>query len=708
MSDLLKGLNDQQKEAVITTEGYVRVIAGAGTGKTRALTHRYAYLMNEMAVPSENILCVTFTNKAANEMKTRIKGLVGDVAFPYICTFHSFCVRVLRDDSHVLNFPKMFRILDEEDKKAILKECYERQGIDTKSISLPKTIGYIDEMKKSQDYCKYFEKGGIDLLKTRYEEAKTLEESLFCDYMSEQVRLYAFDFNDLINVALTILRNNEDIRTKWQKRLNYIMLDEFQDVDSAQYELATILSSYHKNLFIVGDPDQTIYTWRGARVDFILNFEKDFTDCKTIIVDKNYRSAQKVISASNALIKKNKTRIDKNLEAMRDITGDVIYYHAESTKKEAYWVRKQIESLIKGGVKLSDILILYRAHHVSRQLEEELMYAGIPYMIYSGTPFYGRKEVKDILSYLRFIIDEDDLSFKRIINTPKRQIGSTSIKKMQEYAEENKCSLYRALHLVDKPGAYEFIMLIEKFQAIYKKMSISELLSSVLEDSGYEDMLRQENDTDRLDNIAELKQSIHDYETNAGESVSLENYLNDIALLTNTDKNDEAEKVRMMTIHAAKGLESPYVFVVAMNEGIFPSKRSSTAEQMEEERRLAYVATTRAMEQLFLTDAEGMNFDDSFRYPSRFIFNAERVNIDYVVELRRELTEGTNNFIDTEERYLYAEKYKIGDKVKMLAAGEGEVLSVGTKTNSYEIKFEKFTTPRTISFDLGAKVLTKV
>lgn len=563
MYGILDGLNEEQKLAVTTTEGYIRVIAGAGSGKTRALTHRFAYLVNELGISTSNILCVTFTNKAAGEMKRRIRAMIGDNDTGYISTFHGFCVQVLKEDIHVLGYPKNFIILDTEDQNSILHTIFEDMGLSSKNFTFPTLLDMITYRKEKEPYLRDILDTSHDNLKDKFKNANNQEDAIFYRYLYEQKKCFALDFDDLINFTLYIYENHEDIRSKWQKRLQYIMVDEFQDVNVRQYRLAQILCEYHHNLFIVGDPDQTIYTWRGARVEYILNFDKEYPSARTIIMDKNYRSTPNIINASNSLIKKNKKRIEKTLIPMKQQDIPVIYSHSKTTLQEAQWIAAQIKTLQEAGRNLRDIAILYRSHFISRSFEEVFIKEGIQYTIYSGIEFYKRKEIKDVLCYLRMIANADDISFMRIVNLPKRNIGEKRIVFLKEYADKNNCSLYQALHdnmndeILSKTQAKAFIALVEKYKVVYEEMKLSELLTNVLNDSGYEALLRTNGEQDRLDNLAELKQSIFEYERDAGEECSLGDYLDRISLYTNLDQKETVQSVQMMTIHNAKGVGIP-------------------------------------------------------------------------------------------------------------------------------------------------------
>lgn len=713
MYNILDGLNVEQKLAVTTTEGFVRVIAGAGSGKTRALTHRFAYLVNELGISTSNILCVTFTNKASNEMKKRIRMMIGDDDTGYISTFHGFCVQMLKEDIHVLSYPKNFIILDTEDVNSILHTIFEDMGLNSKNFTFPTLIDMITERKSREPYLLDVLNTNNDELKDKIQHARNQQDAIFYRYLYEQKKCYALDFDDLINFALYILENHEELREKWQHRLQYIMVDEFQDVNVRQYRLVQILCDYHQNLFIVGDPDQTIYSWRGARVEYILNFDKEYPTSRTIIMDKNYRSTPNIVNASNSLIEKNKKRIEKNLIPIKKLEIPVIYNHNKTTGQEAEWIATQIKTLQEAGRKLRDIAILYRSHFISRSFEEIFVKQGIQYTIYSGIEFYKRKEIKDVLCYLRMIANGDDISFQRIVNLPKRNIGEKRIAFLKDYADKANCSLYQALQsniaeeIFHKTQAKAFLALVEKYHEVYESMKLSELLTVVLNDSGYEALLRTNGEQERLDNLAELKQSIFEYERNAGEECSLSDYLDRISLYTNLDQKESVDAVQMMTIHNAKGLEFPYIFVCGLNEGVFPSKHVDTADKMEEERRLAYVAYTRAENALFLSDAEGVNFDGSYRYPSRFIFNVEKTYLNYTVELEDRLMGEANFYIDQNERKLEGnnQKLKVNDLIRHSVFGTGKIIGIHEDSSSYEIQFDQMETSRNISFKIRLDVI---
>ena len=708
--DILDRLNRSQTEAVTATEGYIRVIAGAGSGKTRALSHRFAFLVNEIGILPGNILCVTFTNKSANEMRQRIHNLTGDNDTGYINTFHGVCVSVLQEESYAVQYPKSFLVLDNSDIDSMLKIIYEERGLTLRNMTFSSARDMIEIRKlyKEPEYYQDMITMSIDQIYEKYMQATETSEIIFYGYLYQEKKCFGLDYNDLIKFTLYIFENNEEIKQKWQKRLEYIMIDEFQDIDDLQYRLMCVLCGYHKNLFIVGDPDQTIYTWRGANVKYLLDFHRNFPDVQTIMMMENYRSTPEILRAANSLISKNLLRMKKNLIPTLPSGGSVLCCHGENQEKEALWMAEQIKILKEKGVPYKDITILYRAHYLTRSIEQVFLKEEIPYTIYSGVQFFGRMEIKDALSYLRMIAYRDDLSFLRIANVPKRNLGERRMKFIQEYARENSCSLYEALcrnldqDIFKGTKAGEFVQLIESFAANYQDRPVSEILSAVLDLSGYERMLRTEGNQERLDNLAELKQSVYEYETTCGEEAMLEHYLAHVALFSNSDAQPEHDKVKLMTVHTSKGLEFPYVFLCGMNEGIFPSRKTKTREGMEEERRLAFVAMTRAKKRLYLSEAKGRNLDGSPRYPSRFILDIDQNLLEYDRKPEEGLIKEAREYIELSSRCLLTDEapshYPIGQKILHKIFGPGTIVDVDTEKSAYAILFDGMETPRTISF----------
>ncbi len=708
--ELLKNLNPEQRQAVETTEGYIRVVAGAGSGKTKTLTQRFLYLVEILGISTSAILCVTFTNKAAAEMKKRIRQTLPDQDLGRITTFHGFCMTLLKEDCHVVQYPSTFIVLDEEDKAAILKTILEDLGLTSRDLTVKDAIDYIGWRKGGRGYVKTLIDMDLDHLRQLEQSATTLKDRVMYRYFYEQRKCYGLDFDDLVYFSLYILKQDREVREKWQRRMEYVMVDEFQDIDKDQYELAEILAGFHHNLFVVGDPDQTIYTWRGADVKFMLEFQSRHSDAQTIYLNRNYRSTPEILLASNTLIDKNRERLPKKLTPERENGKKPLYFHAKTPELEADWIAEKIKRLNRNGLPLSKVGILYRAHYVSRTVEEALIREKIPYVLYSGVEFYKRKEIKDVICYLRMVYCGDDMAFLRTVNEPKRGVGRTRIACLKEYATLRQCSLYEALlenletDLFRRSRAREYVRLIEKYKAIYDRMDLTDLLAGILSESGYEAMLRTSGEEDRLDNLAELKQAIFDYEAKAGEDVTLAAYLDHAALFTNMDTAERVSAVKLMTVHAAKGLEFPAVFVCGLSEGIFPSKRTDTREKLEEERRLAYVAFTRARDHLFLTDAAGSNYDGSGRYPSRFLFNAGEENLEYVVKLDPEVMEGARQVISrTEPMEGYrprTEGFQPGMRVTHPIFGPGSVLLAEQGGAVYLVQFDKMVTPRSVKKEL--------
>ena len=709
-ADFMKKLNTAQQEAVCATEGYVRVIAGAGSGKTRALSHRFAFLVNELGILPGNILCVTFTNKSANEMRQRIHYLTGDNDTGYINTFHGFCVSVLQEDSYAAGYPKSFLVLDNSDIDAMLQIIYEERGLTLRDMTFAMARDMIEIQKlfKRPDYYKDMIALPLEALKEKYDQATRRDDIIFYGYLYQEKKCFGLDYNDLIKFTLFIFKEREEICRKWQQRLEYIMIDEFQDIDFLQYELMEVLCAWHRNLFVVGDPDQTIYTWRGADGRFLMDFDTKFPGTRTIMMMENYRSTQPILAAANSLIEKNKFRLQKRLLPLRSGGPPVVCHFADTQEAEAKWICNEIHRLQAEGADYGDITLLYRAHYVTRTIEQVFLQEKIPYTIYSGVQFFDRMEVKDSLSYLRMIAYKDDLSFRRIVNAPKRNMGKRRLAFLEEYAAEHGCTLYQALtETLDDPifkgtRAGQFVTLVERYASAYEDRPVSEMLSALLNESGYEKMLRTEGSQERLDNVAELKQSVYEYETTCGEEVSLPHYLTHVALFTNADSADSKGKVKLMTVHAAKGLEFSTVFLCGMNEGIFPSRKVRTLEAMEEERRLAFVAVTRAKDRLYLSRGAGRNFDGSPQYPSRFILDIDSKLLHYTKEPRAELIKEAREYFGFSQKYMPEKEsdiaFSIGQRVRHAVFGAGTVTGVDRDKCAHLVQFDSIDTPRNISF----------
>lgn len=627
-------LNNKQQEAVYTTEGNLRIIAGAGSGKTRTLTERYMHLLNLGAKPY-NILCVTFTNKAADEMKERISKKVNEKDLKLISTFHSFCLKLLRKGIHKLGFKNNFSVLDTTDQKQILRNIYKDCKIDFKNYSYATAISVISEFKYEREelILKMVEKN--DSIKSIYEELKkdllngttnnyedTLANCVFYGYLWHQQKAMSLDYDDLLILAVKLLETDKKTLEKWQTQLQYIMVDEFQDASEIQFKLVSLLSKKHGNLFVVGDPDQTIYSWRGAEPKILVNFDKTM-NAETVILNQNYRSTPHILKVANDLIANNKLRVPKDLYTERTEGKKPVYNRLLNPQLEGEWIAHMIEVIKQKGFNFKDVAILYRAHYISRAVEEALINKRIPYVIHSGVNFYERKEIKDILSYLRIIVNpSDDVALERIINVPTRGVGPKKLDAIKSISDAAGISLWDGVknYLQSKPDfkLEDFIIRIAKLRQEVKKMKLSEFVFKVYSDMGYENVIAlDEDEQERRSNIQELIHSIEDIEET--RNISIDEYLQEIALLTNSDRKDKGDCVTLMTIHSSKGLEFPYVFVCGMSEGLFPSQKATTEEEMEEERRLAYVAYTRAEKGLILTESDGTLYTGERKITSRFL-----------------------------------------------------------------------------------------
>ena len=713
--DFLKDLNPEQQAAVAATEGPVRVIAGPGTGKTRTLIRRFCHIASTLGIAPKNILCVTFTNRAANEMKLRVRRSLGDLDLGLVCTFHAFCVQLLRDDIHLLGYPRNFVILDTEDWKDILLKIFGDMGLTLRDATIKKTIDNVLEAKKMH-ISAYIEDILLldnERIKARFAHAASRDEEIFLRYLYEQKKCFGCDFNDLINFAAYLLEHFPDVRAKWQERMQYVMVDEFQDVSVKQFKLARLLSGRHGNLFIVGDPDQTIYTWRGSHYRLFLDFDKVYPNARTIALTANYRSSPQILAAASTLIARNLTRLSTSPAAVRGSGPKPLYCHAKSEKAEAAWIFGEIGKARDTGVNLGDIAVLYRAHYLSRALEERFIEGGMPYRIFSGIEFYGRREIKDMVCYMRMVTAGDDIAFRRTINVPPRKMGKKRLERLAEYAGARGLSLYEALkenldaELTRGTGARRYAHAVETVRTIRRTASMGDAFQVLLDLAGYEEYLRLQGDQDRLDNAAELKRSVA--AMGSDHDAAFEDFLTRAALFSNADREEGRATVKMMTVHAAKGMEFSHVFLCGLNEGVFPSRRIGTPEDMEEERRLAYVAMTRAKNMLYLSDAEGVAGDGLFKYPSRFIFEAGKEYIDYVAELDDSLAGyGAQRGVSgkgagSPSASSQAAYFSVGDLVRHPAFGDGKIVSVDFAAQSYVVAFDSLPTQRTMRFGAPLK-----
>lgn len=632
MNSLLTGLNKEQQQAVQHTEGPLLILAGAGSGKTKVLTVRIAHLLAQGVNPYE-ILAITFTNKAAKEMKSRVEGLVGDVANRiWLSTFHSFCAKFLRFElNNFLGYNSNFTIYDTSDSQAVIKAALKALNLDDKYYPVGAMIGAISDAKNKLLFASDFRKQARDFYQQKVAD-------VYEYYERELRKNNALDFDDLLLVAVKLLQSNEAVLDKYSKRFRYVMIDEYQDTNHAQYLLAKLLASHWKNIAVVGDADQSIYAWRGADIQNILDFEKDYPNCTSIKLEQNYRSTKIILDAANAVIENNEGRPKKNLWTDKTEGAKIQHFTAQSEHEEAAFIGDTIAKKHDiHGVPYGDMAILYRTNAQSRVLEEALIKRALPYTMVGGTKFYDRKEIKDVLAYLRVLYNPfDDLSLLRIINVPKRSIGATTVAKLQDYARANGTSLFMTLtqlHLVDtikgktkeKEKLEEFGILIFTLVAEMEDKTVLDILESILDRTGYLAQLEESTDPQdqaRAENIGELLSVAKDFQ-DTNPSGTVEDFLEQVALVNDVDSFEQEEaKVTLMTLHAAKGLEFPIVFLCGLEEGLFPHSRTlMNPEEIEEERRLAYVGITRAEKELYISNATTRTvFGRTSSYlPSRFI-----------------------------------------------------------------------------------------
>ncbi len=630
MNSLLTGLNKEQQQAVQHTEGPLLILAGAGSGKTKVLTVRIAHLLAQGVNPYE-ILAITFTNKAAKEMKSRVEGLVGDVANRiWLSTFHSFCAKFLRFElDNFLGYNSNFTIYDTSDSQAVIKAALKGLNLDDKYYPVGAMIGAISDAKNKLLFASDFRKQARDFYQQKVAD-------VYEYYERELRKNNALDFDDLLLVAVKLLQSNEAVLDKYSKRFRYVMIDEYQDTNHAQYLLAKLLASHWKNIAVVGDADQSIYAWRGADIQNILDFEKDYPNCTSIKLEQNYRSTKIILDAANAVIENNEGRPKKNLWTDKTEGAKIQHFTAQSEHEEAAFIGDTIAKKHDiHGVPYGDMAILYRTNAQSRVLEEALIKRALPYTMVGGTKFYDRKEIKDVLAYLRVLYNPfDDLSLLRIINVPKRSIGATTVAKLQDYARANGTSLFMTLtqlHLVDtikgktKEKLEEFGILIFTLVAEMEDKTVLDILESILDRTGYLAQLEESTDPQdqaRAENIGELLSVAKDFQ-DTNPTGTVEDFLEQVALVNDVDSFEQEEsKVTLMTLHAAKGLEFPIVFLGGLEEGLFPHSRTlMNPEEIEEERRLAYVGITRAEKELYISNATTRTvFGRTSSYlPSRFI-----------------------------------------------------------------------------------------
>ncbi len=697
MQDILKGLNDKQYEAVVTTEGPCLVIAGAGSGKTKVLTHKIAYLIGEKQVKPWNILAITFTNKAANEMKERIENLVGDVAADiWMGTFHSICVRILRRFIDRIGFDSSFIIFDTSDQRTLVKTCIKAIGLDDKMFTDRSVLSEIsnakNEMLEPEQYTVRangdFRKEKIALVYEMYQ--KRLKEN------------NAIDFDDIINYTIKILMENPDILEYYSDKFKYVLVDEYQDTNKAQFTLVTLLASKNGNITVVGDNDQGIYSFRGADISNILNFERDFPGTKIIKLEQNYRCTGNILKAANAVIKNNEVTYKKELWTENEVGKLPTVYSASNEYDEGTYIAQQIEHLRREEYyKYSDFAILYRMNTQSRAIEEILRRESIPYKIIGGLKFYERKEIKDIISYLRLIQNpSDNLSLKRIINEPKRGIGKTSLDKIEELSNNTGVPMYEIIKNAEQYGlnrvflnSREFVNAIEELRAKKDDIKISDLIKETLKKSGYTQALENENTIEaenRIENLDEFLTVAIEFEDESADN-KLSDFLEGITLSSDIDNMEETEEtVTLMTLHSAKGLEFPVVFLVGMEEGIFPGYKSiGEPKELEEERRLCYVGITRAKEYLFLTCSKQRTIfgSTSCNQVSRFLREIPSDLLDGYDKALGEKQESNNLFGDSKYSWTYGSKDNGNIKTYKIDKHEPSVAAASSNSNNNGFMF---------------------
>lgn len=629
-----KNLDEKQLSAVQAVDGAVRVIAGAGSGKTRALTYRYANIIDKRLAGVKDILCVTFTNKAAKEMRERVDKILGmRIGFDgYITTFHSLCARILRESGSNIGIHSKFIIYDSDDRKSVLRRIIKEYDTD---ISVNDAIAYISNLKASEYGVNI---SGMLCANNEYrvEGMKMLDEyakradwefsiiEVVTAYFERQYRERALDFDDLLNCTVYLFEKSEKARRNWSNQFKYIMVDEFQDVSDREYKLVNILAEVYKNIFVVGDPDQTIYTWRGADVKYMYKIVDDYKDCKTIILDYNYRSDAFIVNRSNRLIRNNYNRVEKELKPKKPLGCDIMHKSFDNAYEQAEDICSTIKDLLESGYNEGDIAILYRQHSVSREIEERLMSSGIKYTVYKGLAFYSRKEIKDALAYLRLLYTGTDTDFYRIVNEPRRGFGPKKVEALRRISEstgKSAMSIILSGGFNESPKVTQVMQMIASQRQFIGQIKISKLLEKVLEVSGYWKAIEDSGDEERMHNLYSLKESIERYEAeNPEHECDLAKYLENIALVSDTDTRDNGKSVKLMTMHSSKGMEFKVVILASMCDGISPNKRALLEGSLEEERRLAYVGMTRAQELLYMYSFYGMYGPmGDFVRPSRFI-----------------------------------------------------------------------------------------
>lgn len=688
-------MNKEQKEAIVTTDGPLIVMAGAGSGKTRVLTHRIAYLLEERDVPSYNILAITFTNKAAKEMQERVDKLIKeDTSHMWISTFHAMCVRILRRDIDKIGYDKSFSILDTTDQLSVVRDVLKKRNIDVKRYPPRQFLNYISSNKNELVTVKK----ARDLTTTYIDE---LMANVYHDYQKTLFKNSALDFDDLIMLTIELFEKHKDVLSYYQNKFQYIHVDEYQDTNHAQYKLVKMLAEKFRNICVVGDSDQSIYKFRGADISNILNFESDYPDAKVVMLEENYRSREIILEAANKVIENNTERKPKNLRTSRGRGEKIMMITADNERDEGTEIVSQMQKLNKEGFKYRDMAVLYRANSQSRAIEDALVKSSMPYNMVGGMKFYQRAEIKDLMSYMKVVLNPfDDIAMVRIINTPKRGIGAKTIEILENHAATLGTSIYDAMKEADfigipKGTANKLAVLLSTLDKLKEKskfMSITELVDEILHDTGYLEMLVRENtleSTSRIENLEEFKTVTKEFdEANEISDDLLFNFLSDMALVSDQDNIDSEDRVTLMTIHASKGLEFKVVFLAGLEDGLFPSSRSMERdEEMEEERRLMYVAITRAEDRLILSRAKLRTIYGRSNYTqeSTFLTEIPEELLEHNSAFKRDITSGpkrraTRTFTNNE-----GVSFKVGDKVTHPKFGDGLITQVKGSGDNEEL-----------------------
>lgn len=689
---------DEQKNIIETTEGYQRCAAVPGSGKTFVLTRRIAYLIMQLYIEPASIIGLTFTNKAAASMKKRLKDLIGDEANCFMGTFHGFCNTLLKEDIHKLSWPKTFAILDKADQIDLIKEVADELGLSLKDITAADYMNRIALYKQDPEYIPYMI--GEDKEKLLYELSMALSDDkrMIYGYMQKQRDNYVLDFGDLIHFTNYILLHHRDILEKWQNRCQYVLCDEYQDVNKEQELLLSLVSGKFSNLFVVGDDDQNIYGWRGSKSDYMIHFDTRYEDVTHFNLSENFRSTPEIIDVANSLICANQNRLEKRMFTNNPHGPKPLYHEAESQKLEAFWIAGQIEDNLKLGKQYKDHTILVRAASQTRALEEALMAKKLPYKILSGAKFYSSEEIRTTLSYLRMIYSLSDMDFLFTINRPRRKFGKKSIQDLREEASRRSLSLFETLGQLIEEGKItkhpllHYYTEMQKLHETYERYTSKQLVNLAL-DIGYRKELQEDINQSKLDNVSELVQHIGYLEEENGDTLPLSQLLSHFALFSGQDDMDEDDVIKIMTIHTAKGLEFPIVFVIGLVDGQFPSKKLRNLDEMEEERRLLYVAVTRAEDKLYLTGYRNKASD----YPctqSCFLGDIRPDLLDY--------TDGSYiHLSNTFTEVLPKASFDVGTHVLHNVFGQGIVVNVDEAKQIYEVDFDKIKGTRRVQFRAG-------